>query len=61
MSENISSSDLDSFENPNVESDYLIKIKIPEFTCLCPVTVCKIFLLSKMVSRPLKVAVMDPR
>ena len=38
MSENISSSDLDSFENPNVESDYLIKIKIPEFTCLCPVT-----------------------
>ena len=38
MSENISPSDLDSFENPNVESDYLIKIKIPEFTCLCPVT-----------------------
>ena len=38
MSENISLSDLDSFENPNVESDYLIKIKIPEFTCLCPVT-----------------------
>ena len=38
MSENISSNDLDSFENPNVESDYLIKIKIPEFTCLCPVT-----------------------
>ena len=38
MSENISPSDLDSFENPNFESDYLIKIKIPEFTCLCPVT-----------------------
>ena len=38
MSENISSNDLDSFENPNIESDYLIKIKIPEFTCLCPVT-----------------------
>ena len=38
MSENISSSDLDSFKSPNVESDYLIKIKIPEFTCLCPVT-----------------------
>lgn len=38
MREKISSSDLDSFENPNTESDYLIKIKIPEFTCLCPVT-----------------------
>lgn len=38
MSENISSNHLDSFENPNTESDYLIKIKIPEFTCLCPVT-----------------------
>ncbi len=38
MREKISSNDLDSFENPNTESDYLIKIKIPEFTCLCPVT-----------------------
>ena len=38
MSENISPNDLNSFENPNAESDYLIKIKIPEFTCLCPVT-----------------------
>tara|TARA_B100001250_G_scaffold354857_1_gene328974 strand:- start:3714 stop:4097 length:384 start_codon:yes stop_codon:yes gene_type:complete len=38
MSENISSNDLNSFDNPNTESDYLIKIKIPEFTCLCPVT-----------------------
>ncbi len=38
MSNKISSNDLDSFDNPNTESDYLIKIKIPEFTCLCPKT-----------------------
>ena len=38
MSENITFDVLDSFENPNIELDYLIKIKIPEFTCLCPVT-----------------------
>jgi len=29
---------LESFENPNKVSDYLIKIRIPEFTCLCPKT-----------------------
>jgi len=38
MTKKISSNDLDSFDNPNTESDYLIKIKIPEFTCLCPKT-----------------------
>ena len=38
MSDKISANDLDLFENPNTDSDYLIKIKIPEFTCLCPVT-----------------------
>ena len=38
MSLEITSSDLDGFENPNIESDYIIKIKIPEFTCLCPKT-----------------------
>ena len=29
---------LQRFENPTPEKDYLIEIKIPEFTCLCPVT-----------------------
>ena len=27
---------LDHFDNPERENEYLIKIKIPEFTCLCP-------------------------
>ena len=29
---------LESFDNPNINKDYLIKIKVPEFTCLCPKT-----------------------
>ena len=29
---------LQRFENPTPQKDYLIEIKIPEFTCLCPVT-----------------------
>ncbi len=29
---------LDTFENPQKESDYTIRIRIPEFTCLCPLT-----------------------
>ncbi len=29
---------LETFENPHQERDYSIKIKIPEFTCLCPKT-----------------------
>ena len=29
---------LQRFENPSPDKDYLIEIKIPEFTCLCPVT-----------------------
>tara|TARA_Y100000996_G_C22264903_1_gene537502 strand:- start:261 stop:644 length:384 start_codon:yes stop_codon:yes gene_type:complete len=29
---------LETFQNPNVEDDYLIKMDIPEFTCLCPLT-----------------------
>ena len=33
-----SSKNLDIFENPNPEKDYLISIEIPEFTCLCPKT-----------------------
>ena len=29
---------LDTFDNPNIERDYTIKITMPEFTCLCPKT-----------------------
>lgn len=29
---------LDSFANPNPERDYTIRIRAPEFTCLCPRT-----------------------
>ncbi len=33
-----SSKELETFENPNPERDYTIRIDIPEFTCLCPRT-----------------------
>jgi len=29
---------LDTFDNPNPDTDYTIRITIPEFTCLCPKT-----------------------
>lgn len=29
---------LETFPNPNPERDYTIRIRIPEFTCLCPKT-----------------------
>ena len=29
---------LDAFPNPNPERDYLIHMRVPEFTCLCPLT-----------------------
>jgi len=29
---------LETFENPTPERDYTIRIRIPEFTCLCPKT-----------------------
>jgi 7-cyano-7-deazaguanine reductase len=29
---------LETFANPNPERDYLVRIEIPEFTCLCPIT-----------------------
>ncbi len=32
------SKNLEIFENPQLVTDYTIKIKIPEFTCLCPKT-----------------------
>ena len=32
------SRELEVFDNPNPQRDYTIRIEIPEFTCLCPVT-----------------------
>ena len=29
---------LDTFKNPKPERDYTIRIDLPEFTCLCPLT-----------------------
>ena len=29
---------LDTFANPQPERDYTIRIRVPEFTCLCPKT-----------------------
>ncbi|KAB7628455.1 NADPH-dependent 7-cyano-7-deazaguanine reductase QueF [Alkalilimnicola sp. S0819] len=30
--------DLETFDNPSPERDYTIRIRVPEFTCLCPKT-----------------------
>ena len=30
--------DLETFDNPHPERDYSVRIRIPEFTCLCPKT-----------------------
>ena len=32
------SRDLETFDNPNPQRDYTIRMRIPEFTCLCPKT-----------------------
>jgi len=32
------STDLETFANPQPERDYTIRIRVPEFTCLCPKT-----------------------
>ena len=32
------STDLETFPNPNPGRDFLIRMQIPEFTCLCPKT-----------------------
>ncbi|MDR2876801.1 MAG: preQ(1) synthase [Chromatiales bacterium] len=32
------SKQLDTFDNPHPKRDYTIRIRIPEFTCLCPKT-----------------------
>lgn len=29
---------LETFQNEHPDKDYVINIKIPEFTCLCPIT-----------------------
>lgn len=29
---------LETFPNPHPENDYVIRIRVPEFTCLCPKT-----------------------
>ena len=29
---------LETFDNPQIKDDYLIKMDIPEFTCICPLT-----------------------
>ena len=34
----LSTKDLTVFDNPNPVRDYTIRIRIPEFTCLCPMT-----------------------
>ena len=34
----VPSRDLETFENPRPERDYTIRMRIPEFTCLCPKT-----------------------
>ena len=37
-STNQPSKDLETFESPEPGRDYTIRIEIPEFTCLCPMT-----------------------
>ncbi|MCI0733471.1 MAG: NADPH-dependent 7-cyano-7-deazaguanine reductase QueF, partial [Methylococcaceae bacterium] len=32
------STNLETFANPKPGRDYTIRMKIPEFTCLCPIT-----------------------
>jgi 7-cyano-7-deazaguanine reductase len=32
------SKDLSTFPNPSPDNDYTIRITVPEFTCLCPLT-----------------------
>jgi 7-cyano-7-deazaguanine reductase len=38
MSKAAPSSDIESFANPQPGRDYTIRMRIPEFTCLCPRT-----------------------
>ena len=34
----IPSESLETFDNPNPERDYTVRVHLPEFTCLCPLT-----------------------
>jgi len=34
----IAAASLELFDNPNPERDYTIRVRMPEFTCLCPKT-----------------------
>lgn len=34
----VPSTSLETFENPQMDRDYTIRIDTPEFTCLCPIT-----------------------
>ncbi len=34
------SKNLETFDNPQSQRDYTIRIDVPEFTCLCPKTGC---------------------
>lgn len=34
----VPSKDLETFDNPQPDRDYTIRIRVPEFTCLCPKT-----------------------
>jgi 7-cyano-7-deazaguanine reductase len=36
--ESLPNRDLETFANPSPDTDYTIRIRIPEFTCLCPRT-----------------------
>ena len=36
--QNVPQTHVETFANPNPERDYTIRMRIPEFTCLCPKT-----------------------
>ena len=38
MSQKSPSGDIETFQNPSPARDYTIRMRIPEFTCLCPRT-----------------------
>ena len=38
MSPKPPSGDIETFQNPGLAHDYTIRMQIPEFTCLCPMT-----------------------
>ena len=48
---------LKTFSNPKKERDYLVEIKIPEFTCLCPATGQPDFALIVLIYFPNKLCI----